>query len=78
VRHISLTGCMPHTAPVLDLARTPEELVSKSAADRLRSYWGHFAPMKLGMHRTGEELVFAPARDRDELCTYFELERLKT
>lgn len=38
----------------------------------------HNLLMKLGMHRTGEQLVFALARGRDELCTYFELERSKT
>ncbi|KAB2721012.1 GNAT family N-acetyltransferase [Brucella intermedia] len=33
----------------------------------------HNLLMKMGMHRTGERMVYAPARDRDELCTYFEL-----
>lgn len=35
----------------------------------------HNLLMKLGMHRIGEQLVFAPARNRDELCTYFEMMR---
>lgn len=35
----------------------------------------HNLLLKLGMHQAGEQLVYAPARNRDELCTYFELER---
>lgn len=33
----------------------------------------HNLLLKLGMRRIGEETVFAPARNRDELCTYFEI-----
>ncbi len=35
----------------------------------------HNLLVKLGMQRVGEELVFAPARNREELCTYFEIAR---
>ncbi|MFQ0815347.1 hypothetical protein AVM02_02275 [Brucella anthropi] len=31
---------------------------------------------KLGMQNIGERLVYAPARDREELCTYFEIKRM--
>ena len=35
----------------------------------------HNLLVKLGMQRVGEELVFAPARNREEMCTYFEISR---
>jgi [ribosomal protein S5]-alanine N-acetyltransferase len=35
----------------------------------------HNLIVKLGMQIVGEELVFAPARNRKELCTYFEVAR---
>lgn len=57
-----------------------EELKTHSmrAGAQTENTVSHNLLMKLGMHRTGEQLVFAPARDREELCTYFELERSKT
>lgn len=37
---------------------------------------GSFAVMRaLGMKPAGERMVFAPARDREELCLYYELPR---
>ena len=39
---------------------------------------GSFAVMRaLGMKPAGERVVFAPARDREELCLYYELPRPK-
>ncbi|MCR5944306.1 MULTISPECIES: GNAT family N-acetyltransferase [Brucella/Ochrobactrum group] len=57
-----------------------EELKTHSmrAGAQTENTVSHNLLMKLGMHRTGEQLVFAPARDRDELCTFFEMERSKT
>lgn len=54
-----------------------EELKTHSmrAGAQTENTVSHKLLMKLGMHRTGEQLVFAPARGRDELCAYFELER---
>ncbi|TCQ70420.1 RimJ/RimL family protein N-acetyltransferase [Ochrobactrum sp. BH3] len=54
------------------------EIHSMRAGAQTANAVSHNLLMKLGMHRTGEQLVFAPARGRDELCTYFELERSRT
>ncbi|NNU62936.1 GNAT family N-acetyltransferase [Ochrobactrum soli] len=54
-----------------------EELKAQSirAGAQTENAVSHNLLLKLGMHRSGEQLVFAPARNRDELCTYFELEK---
>ncbi len=53
-----------------------EELKTHSmrAGAQTENAVSHNLLMKLGMHQTGDRMVYAPARDRHELCTYFELE----
>lgn len=69
-------GYMREIAPMLVSAGFSRLLVERIEAGAQTANTGSFAVMKAcGMTPAGERMVYAPARDRDELCAFYEVRR---
>lgn len=69
-------GCMRELAPVaLSAAFEPLDLDVIEAAAQPANAASFAVMLACGMHPVGEGMVYAPARERDELCRFYEVLR---